>query len=79
MDNTQFGFPGQREASIRPPTMGEKRNHKASLRYRNALQTETSVTGEIFTNWEDLWFSRKQRQLGPIFKWTDYKSDPPPV
>jgi len=25
----------------------DKRNHKASLRYTNALQTEMSVTGEL--------------------------------
>ena len=77
MDNTRFGFPGQRESSIRPPNVGDDRNHKARLRYTNSLQTETSVTGEIFTNWEDLWFSKRQKPLGSIFEWTDYKSDPP--
>tara|TARA_R100001443_G_scaffold77259_1_gene84486 strand:+ start:430 stop:699 length:270 start_codon:yes stop_codon:yes gene_type:complete len=31
----------------------------------------------VITNWEDRWFSRRERESTFIYEWTVYKSDPP--
>jgi len=40
---------------------------------------QSPTAKKVKTNWEDKWFSRRERESTFIYEWTVYKSDPPPL